>query len=76
LFRGPTLRSHAPNSVVQLYFVEKQEGASRFREVKINQYGVILDWPDGFFDQSQREAEATLKAGFAKKQHERSQASP
>jgi predicted ATPase len=37
----------------KIYFVEKPGPNSTFREVKINEYGAIVDWPDGFFDQSQ-----------------------
>ena len=55
------------NSQAKIYFVEKPSQASCFREVVINQYGAILDWPDGFFDQSQQQAEAILTAALAKK---------
>ena len=52
-----------------IYFVEKdkQTGCSKYREVTINKYGVIEDWPDGFFDESQKQSEAILKAGMEKK---------
>lgn len=53
--------------LAKVYFVEKKEGASEFKEVTINEYGAILDWPDGFFDQSQQEAEEILKAASAKR---------
>lgn len=52
---------------VKLYFVENKSGASRFREVRINEYGAITDWPEGFFDQSQRESEEILKAAIVKR---------
>lgn len=52
---------------LKIYFVENREGSSRFREVKINEYGAILEWPEGFFDQSQREAEEILRAAMNKK---------
>lgn len=55
------------NRQVKIYFVEKPAEGSSFREVKINEYGAISDWPEGFFDQSQREAEAILTAALAKK---------
>ncbi len=58
-------------SIVKTYFVEKRDGISRFREVQINQYGAILDWPEGFFDQSQREAENILRAAVNKRKQER-----
>src|SRR5262249_40899913 len=41
--------------LMKLYFVEKRNGVSHYRDVKINEYGAVEDWPTGFFDQSQRE---------------------
>ena len=37
----------------------------------MNEFGAILDWPDGFFDQSQREAEAILRAAVIKRKKQR-----
>src|SRR5690606_11559694 len=51
----------------KIYFVEKPEQHTKFREVIINEYGAIPDWPKGFFDQSQQQAEEILKAALAKK---------
>ena len=56
---------------LKVYFVEKKNGVSDFREVEVNEYGAILDWPDGFFDQSQFEAESILRAAAAKKKKQR-----
>lgn len=56
---------------VRLYFVSKKDGSSEYRPVVVNQYGAITDWPEGFFDQSQREAEEILKAAILKKKQER-----
>ncbi len=53
---------------LKVYFVEKTDGSSIFREVKVNEYGAIIDWPEGFFDQSPREAEDILRAAMGKKQ--------
>ncbi len=55
------------NSLAKIYFVEKPSLGSLFREVVINEYGAILDWPEGFFDQSQQQAENILSAALAKK---------
>lgn len=55
------------SSLAQVYFVEKMKGVSQFRSVKINDFGAITDWPDGFFDQSQSEAEAILRAAARKR---------
>jgi len=51
----------------KIYFVEKPGLNSTFREVKINEYGAIVDWPDGFFDQGQRQAEEILRAAALKR---------
>ena len=58
---------HSISDVVKIYFVEKDDETSRFRQVVINDYGAITDWPDGFFDQSQVEAEQILKAASKKR---------
>jgi len=56
---------------LKLYFVENTDGSSSFREVEVNEYGAILDWPEGFFDQSSREAEDILRAAMKKRRAER-----
>lgn len=55
-----------------IYFVEKDrsEGVSKYREVTINRYGVIEDWPEGFFDEGERIAAEILRAGMQKKMQE------
>jgi predicted ATPase len=55
------------NSLAKIYFVEKPSLSSSFREVVINEYGAIPDWPDDFFDQSQKQAEEILRAALNKK---------
>jgi len=41
------------NSDCMIYFVDQDEqGAARFEEVKISKNGNILNWPDGFFDET------------------------
>ena len=59
------------NSQAKIYFVEKPSQGSSFREVKINEYGAISDWPDGFFDQSQQQAEKILRAAAIKRKASR-----
>lgn len=53
-----------------IYFVEKEEGHSVYRSITINKYGVIDDWPKGFFDESEGIANMTLKAGMEKRKRE------
>lgn len=57
---------------VRLYFVDRGDDGSIFRNVGVNEFGAILDWPEGFFDQNQNEAEAILRAAAAKRKKQRS----
>ena len=59
------------NNQAKIYFVEKSSQGSLFREVVINEYGAILDWPEGFFDQSHQQAEEILQAATLKRQNKR-----
>ena len=56
---------------VKMYFVERSPEWSTFQEVKINEYGAVVEWPEGFFDQSQQEAEAILMAAVRKRKNRR-----
>jgi predicted ATPase len=49
-----------------IYSVENFEGLSKFRELKVNEFGVIKDWPKGFFDQSQLESQSIVLAALKK----------
>jgi predicted ATPase len=50
-----------------LYFVEKKKGRSSYRPIHINEFGVIPDWPKGFFDENEETSAALLKAAMAKR---------
>ncbi|WRH68982.1 MAG: DUF3696 domain-containing protein [Planktothrix sp. GU0601_MAG3] len=54
------------NDVI-IYFVEKQGEKSFYRPVKINEFGVIEDWPKGFFDESEKNSRAIIKAAMEKR---------
>jgi predicted ATPase len=56
---------------LKVYFVENTDGSSIFREVEVNEFGAILDWPEGFFDQTTQEAEDILRAAMKKRRAER-----
>jgi predicted ATPase len=62
---------------IRIYFVEKEAAASRFREVKPNEFGAIVDWPKGFFDEAESEASIILKKQLDKRRqlHEQRKAS-
>jgi predicted ATPase len=67
-FRAAAAESGDIASRIKMYFVEKQGDSSNFRPVVVNEFGAIADWPEGFFDQSQNEAEEILKAATRKRQ--------
>lgn len=54
-----------------IYFVEKHEGRSEYRKIEVNEYGAIVDWPEGFFDQSQEDSEKILRAAMEKKRRKK-----
>lgn len=58
---------HSISSQVILYFVENEGGHSRYQPVRINEFGVIPDWPKGFFDENEENAAAILRAGMEKR---------
>ena len=66
-FRIAAAQAETLTDRAKIYFVEKPGAISTFREVTINEYGAIVDWPDGFFDQSQQHAEDILKAAALKR---------
>ncbi|RMH40451.1 MAG: DUF3696 domain-containing protein, partial [Gammaproteobacteria bacterium] len=52
---------------IQIYFVERENGTSRFRSVDLNEFGVPLDWPKGFFDDGPSESRRIVEAALKKK---------
>jgi predicted ATPase len=67
-FRIAAAEIGAPlSSSTKIFFVEKRADTSTFREVVVNDFGAIPDWPEGFFDQSQEEAERILRAAATKR---------
>lgn len=52
----------------QIYFVERKDGKSSFRSLNLNQYGALLEWPEGFFDEGPNEAELIMRAALKKRQ--------
>ena len=53
-----------------IYFVEKEDGHSIYRSITINRYGVIDDWPKGFFDEGEDIATMTMRASMEKRKRE------
>jgi predicted ATPase len=52
---------------IRIYFAEKEGAVSQFREVKPNEFGAIVDWPKGFFDESENESSIILKKQLVKR---------
>lgn len=50
----------------RIYFVERVDSSSRFQAVEPNEFGAILQWPAGFFDEAEEESSAILEASLAK----------
>ena len=50
-----------------IYFVENDKGHSRYRPIRISEFGVIPEWPKGFFDENEENATALLRAAMEKR---------
>lgn len=72
-FRLRIAESSADNASkdINVYFCDRPHGNTRFRRVEISDYGAIVDWPDDFFDESQKETERLLLAAAAKRRSRR-----
>ena len=49
-----------------IYFVELENGVSKFSAVETNEYGAIENWPAGFFDETEKESSILLRAAMEK----------
>ncbi len=54
-----------------LIFVEQESGRSSVQNVRVNKYGAIPRWPQGFFDQGPTEADRIAEAAFRKRHQEK-----
>ncbi len=56
------------NSDCMIYFVDQDEqGAATFQEVEISKNGNILNWPDGFFDETMLQEDRITAASIRKR---------
>lgn len=55
---------------VLIYFVDKPLGESIYKPIKLNKFGVLEDWPKGFFDENEENARAIIKAAIEKRKKE------
>lgn len=56
---------------MKIYFVRGSKEGSTFQAVNVNEYGSIADWPEGFFDESQLDAERLVRAAIEKRKAKR-----
>lgn len=56
----------------KIYFVEKPSGESIYREIVISDTGTIKNWPSGFFDETEKNSEAIIRAQMKKAVQRRS----
>ena len=73
-FRAAAAEGKQLVETMQIYFVEKTGNQASFRPIEVNEYGAILKWPDGFFDQSQDEAERILREATNKRKQQQKEA--
>jgi predicted ATPase len=66
-YRAAVSQADAVSRDTLIYFVERHQGHSTYRPVRINTFGVVEDWPRGFFDESEMIAAEILRAGAAKR---------
>ncbi len=53
----------------QLCFINASKVGPRtaFKQVAVNRYGSLEEWPDGFFDQAAEDSQALLEEGLRRK---------
>lgn len=61
------------SKLIKIYFVEKPSDQSIYTEVKITETGVISNWPNGFFDETERNSAEIIKAQLDRRARTRSQ---
>lgn len=69
-------RDHSTKEKSSVLFIEKEAGATVFRQININTFGAIIDWPKDFFDQTDEETENILLEATLKKNHMRNSEAP
>lgn len=60
-------RDNELRDMSSVFFITKKDSRSDFSKVEINEFGAILDWPQDFFDQTDKETENILIEASKKK---------
>lgn len=55
------------DELIKVYFTEMGYEGTKFTEILINEYGAVLNWPEGFFDQSYYEVQEILNMATRKR---------
>lgn len=55
------------SSLINIFFISSTPSGSIYEKVKIDDKRGIVNWPDGFFDQSATEQERIIRAGLKKR---------
>ena len=66
-YRSASDKGSDVSESVVIYFVEKEGVRSVYRLVKIDDLGNLDNWPEGFFDESERSTTALLKKSLEKR---------
>lgn len=53
--------------LINICFVERKGNQSLFKEIKIDEYGAILNWPTGFFDEGTVQTESIIRMRTTKR---------
>jgi predicted ATPase len=53
--------------LINLLFSEKINGLSQLKPIQVNEFGAISNWPNDFFDQSQADVSAIIRAASHKR---------
>ena len=56
-----------PAELVKLYFVSQESGEARLKDIGLNEYGEIENWPEHFFGDEMEEIAETRKAAIERK---------
>jgi predicted ATPase len=59
-------REDQSNNHTLLYYADQDRQGTKYQPLTINEYGIIEDWPEGFFDEIENSSSLILKASMAK----------
>ena len=50
---------------LNILFTELNDGVTKISNVKIDEFGAIINWPKGFFDQTMEDAQKLLELNLS-----------